>query len=168
MSSTIAERWYRDKWPWLLMAAPAASVFAGVGMLCVAITSNDGLVADDYYKQGLAINQTLSRDRAALAGAYTAHLLFTPELDRVRVSVSGAKAADAVILRLVHPTRAGEDRIITLSARAPGVYEGDIGAIARRRWGVSLEDAAGTWRLNGEWHANNQAALYLTAAKEGG
>src|SRR4051794_32043181 len=109
------------------MIAPAAAVFGGVGMLCVAIVSNDGLVADDYYKQGLAINQTLSRDRTARAGAYTAHLLFTPQLDRVRVTVSGEKPADAVILRFVHPTRAGEDRTIRLSARAPGVYEGDIG-----------------------------------------
>ena len=99
-----------------------AFVLAYTGYVVTQIVSNDGLVADDYYKQGLAINQTLSRDRTARAGAYTAHLLFTPQLDRVRVSVSGAKPPDAVLLRFVHPTRAGEDRTLRLSARAPGVW----------------------------------------------
>ena len=37
----------------------------GLITLWLAITSFDGLVADDYYKQGLAINQTLARADAA-------------------------------------------------------------------------------------------------------
>ena len=54
--------WYREPWPWLLMAGPAAVVVAGFATLWLAVSSNDGLVADDYYKQGLAINQTLQRE----------------------------------------------------------------------------------------------------------
>lgn len=160
--------WYRDKWPWLLMAAPALSVVGGVAMLFVAIASNDGLVADDYYKRGLAINQTLTRDRTAAAGGYRAHLIFTPALDRVRVTVSGARQDAALTLRLVHPTRAGQDHVVNLTARAPGIYEGELTGLQRGRWGVSLEDAAGTWRLSGEWRASADPVLYLEPAKEGG
>ena len=55
----LAKSWYREPWPWLLMMGPAIVIVAGFYTLWLAIQSNDGLVADDYYKRGLAINQTL-------------------------------------------------------------------------------------------------------------
>ena len=39
------------------MIAPAAAVVGGAVMLWLALTTYDGLVSDDYYKEGLAINQ---------------------------------------------------------------------------------------------------------------
>ena len=59
---TGATPWYREPWPWLLMAGPVTVIIAGGFTAWLAVTSSDGLVADDYYKQGLAINQTLERD----------------------------------------------------------------------------------------------------------
>ena len=47
------------------MIAPAVAVVCGAVMLWLAITSYDGLVSDDYYKEGLAINQVLRRDKRA-------------------------------------------------------------------------------------------------------
>ena len=38
----------------------------GAVTIWLAVSSSDGLVADDYYKRGLAINQELRRDQAAL------------------------------------------------------------------------------------------------------
>src|SRR3990170_3926696 len=60
-----AQPWYREPWPWILMAGPAAVVVAGFVTAWLAVRSDDGLVVDDYYKQGLAINQTLGRSDAA-------------------------------------------------------------------------------------------------------
>ena len=40
-------------------------IVAGVYTTVLAFTSSDGLVADDYYKQGLAINKTLKREERA-------------------------------------------------------------------------------------------------------
>ncbi len=162
------EAWYRNKWPWLLMAAPAAAVIGGVGMLLLALATSDGLVADDYYKQGLAINRVLSRTHEAAVGGYRAHLLFTPALDRVRVTLSGASVPAAVTLRLVHPSRAGRDITLALEATAPGIYEGPLAAPEAGRWGVSLEDRDGRWRLTGVWRAPGEPMLYLEPAKEGG
>ena len=59
--------WYREPWPWLLMAGPALVVVAGLTTAWIAVTHEDGLVADDYYKRGLAINQELRRDSAAVS-----------------------------------------------------------------------------------------------------
>lgn len=57
--------WYRQLWPWLIMAPPFVSVIAGIALLWTAISSNDGLVTPDYYKQGIEINQRLTREQAA-------------------------------------------------------------------------------------------------------
>ena len=59
--------WYREPWPWILMAPPAAAVIAGAATVWIAVGSADGLVADDYYKRGLAINQVLALNNGAWA-----------------------------------------------------------------------------------------------------
>ena len=64
--------WYREPWPWLLMAGPAAVLVAGAATTWIAFASADGLVADDYYKQGLAINKRLGREHAAREGGISA------------------------------------------------------------------------------------------------
>jgi hypothetical protein len=57
--------WYRHRWPWLLMSGPAVVVVAGIFTAWLAISRADALVADDYYKQGKAINKDLRRDHEA-------------------------------------------------------------------------------------------------------
>jgi hypothetical protein len=60
-----ATPWYRQLWPWLIMAPPFVSVIAGIALAWTAVVSNDGLVTPDYYKQGIEINQRLTREQAA-------------------------------------------------------------------------------------------------------
>ena len=141
--------WYREPWPWLLMAGPAAVVVAGAITAVLAVTSFDGLVADDYYRQGLAVNREISREDAARALGISATLQFSPDHRRVRVLVAGAEAAPA--LSLVHPTIAGEDQRVALARVAPGIFEGAIRPPPGRRVGLRLEDGEGRWRLHGDW-----------------
>ncbi len=46
--------WYRYKLVWMIIAIPAASVIAGINMIYLAVNTDDGLVVDDYYKEGMA------------------------------------------------------------------------------------------------------------------
>ena len=57
--------WHKQVWPWLLMLPPAISVIGGIAVLCVAVRTNDGLVAEDYYRRGVTINERLARERSA-------------------------------------------------------------------------------------------------------
>ena len=68
LTSTI-DPCYRHRWPWLLMLGPFIVVVAAAVTVYLAVISNDGLVDGDYYKQGLAINQTTARDQSAPAGS---------------------------------------------------------------------------------------------------
>jgi len=151
--------WYREPWPWLIMAGPATVLVAGVYTVWLAVVSNDGLVADDYYKQGLAINQTLGRDRVAQERGFHARLLFSPERDRVRVMMAGAP--EHIRLTLRHPTRAGMDVTAVLNAVAPGVYDAPVPPPVAGRWRVEVEDAGRTWRLAGDWQVPGGLVLDL-------
>ncbi len=151
--TTIAMRaplpWYRQRWPWLLMAGPAIVVVAGFVTLWLAIASNDGLVADDYYKRGLAINRTLERSERAAALGLAAVVDLDPNGAAQVVLTStvpdlGAAPAQ-VRLTLLHPTRAGADRRIDLLRGRDGAYRGEAGVLPPGRWRVGVE--TDEWRL---------------------
>jgi hypothetical protein len=138
-----ASRWYREPWPWLLMAGPAAVLVAGAATTWIAFASADGLVAEDYYKRGLAINRRLAREDAALRLGLSAQI----EIDaKLKVALQGA-APDALLVHLAHATRAGHDLRLRLSPIAPGIYEAQLPALPAGRWRIAIEDPRGTWRI---------------------
>jgi len=151
-TSANTKPWYREPWPWLLMLGPVASVVAGIAMLALALNSEDGLVSDDYYKQGLAINRTLERDALAAVRQYRALALISPEADRIRLNLAGAGSLpDSLRLTLSHPTRSGRDQVLNLQQIRPGWYESGVRQPAAGRWRVILDDQERTWRMSGKW-----------------
>ena len=157
--SMPAQPWYRERWPWILMAGPAIVVVAGLFTAWLAIRSDDGLVVDDYYKRGLAINQTLGRSDTAGRLGIGAELQLAD--GRVRVLLEGLAGSGTPSLRLVHPTRAGMDQSVKLAAVAPGVFEGRLQPPLPGRWHVLLETR--DWRLAGDWTLPAAGAIRLGA-----
>lgn len=155
----VSGPWYRERWPWLLMAGPAAVVVAGTFTAVLAVTSSDGLVSDDYYKAGLAVNQDLRRDRAAAEGHYAAQVMISPDGGRVRVILTGEAMPQKMTLKIVHPTRAGADQSAALAQTGPGIYEAPLQPASAGTWIVVLEGP--DWRLGGNWHAGRESAVRL-------
>lgn len=154
--------WYREPWPWLLMSGPAAVVVAGFVTLWLAIASDDGLVADDYYKQGLTINQTLLRDETAAALGLRGEGMLNPADSRLRLALAGRYPAEKSLrLRISHPTRAGMDQTVVLSQVESGVFESQLPPLAAGRWLLTLENPEKTWRLNGAWQAQQTNSFIL-------
>lgn len=150
--------WYREPWPWLLMAGPAAVVVAGIATTVIAVTSFDGMVADDYYKQGLAINRVIARETAARGLGLSAAIAVGADRTRVRVTLTGEPRPESLRLALVHPTLRGEDQSIVLARGAGGVYEGNLRAPRAGTFHVHLEDGQGRWRLGGSWSTKEDGA----------
>ncbi len=141
--------WYRHRWPWLIMLGPAIVVVAGIYTMWLAVDTDDGLVADDYYKRGLAINRTLERAERAGALGITA-LVDVDDAGRARVALSSTvkdPAATPVTVRLslIHPTRAGHDRRGELVVGPDGDYVGNLPAAGPGRTLVIVE--TDQWRL---------------------
>ena len=136
--------WYREPWPWILMSGPAAVVVAGAATMWIAFHSTDGLVAEDYYRQGLAINKVLAKEEAANHLGISASVRLLP--DRLHVDLRG-EAPPALFVRLAHATHAGYDLRLRLAPVAPGAYEAGLSPLPRGRWQVIIEDPRGTWRI---------------------
>lgn len=154
--------WYREPWPWILMSGPAAAIVAGIITMWIAVTHQDALVTDDYYKEGLAINRTLAREKTAVTLGVQAKLLFAADGAAVRVYLTGREdVPERLVLRFAHATRAGLDQRIEIGRVAGGWYEGQLTPIRDGRWKVMLEDQAGSWRVTGPWVAGDGEALDL-------
>jgi len=156
--------WYREPWPWLLMSGPATVIVAGIYTTVLAFSGTDGLVADDYYKQGLAMNKTLGRGLRAQQLDLAARVNYTAASGQVRVVLTGAQHPPALLLRLTHPTRVGMDQRIELKHLENGVYEAAVNLpTGVNRWNAVLETPE--WRLAGTWGDPVRAELALAPAR---
>ncbi len=150
--------WYREPWPWLLMLGPFVVIIAGIVTAWIAIATSDGLVTEDYYKQGQMVGETLARSRHAEALGLRAGIRLREGAIRVRLeSAKPMTLPNALHVTLSHPTRAGLDQESRLS-RDGDAFVGPIKLPASGHWLVMVEDDAKTWRL--------MSALVLPAANE--
>jgi hypothetical protein len=136
-------RWYREPWPWLLMAGPFIVVVASLTSAWIAVKSDDGVVAQDYYKRGLLINERLKR--AAPDPEYGLGAKITVAADgQVRAHLEGlAHEPQQLRLKLAHP--GAEPEVITLAPGADGDFTGTLPTQVPGRWILTLE--AADWRL---------------------
>ena len=139
--------WYREPWPWILMSGPAAVLVAGAITTWIAVRTSDGLVAEDYYKRGLAINKVLKREEAAQRLGISAQIAL--DARGLRITLRGAQP-EVLFAHLVHATRAGHDLRLRLVRSASGLYASDVPPLPPGRWRISLEDPMATWRVLGE------------------
>ena len=73
----MEQPWYKQFWPWFLIAVPVITMVMGGVLLKLAISTQDSLVVDDYYKEGKAINASLAREREAKRRNITADVSIT-------------------------------------------------------------------------------------------
>ena len=140
-------RWYREPWVWLLILFPSAAVIGGMVTLYLAVTTSDGLVVDDYYKRGKAINRDLARDEAATRYGLMATLDL--QESRIQLALESNSNIQPAELRLsvMHPTQPGRDQVIRLTPIAATVYRGGLATLSKGHWYLQLE--ADDWRLSG-------------------
>lgn len=141
------------KHPWFLFVfgLPAIVVVACFVTLYLAIKSDDGVVADDYYKQGLAINQDLRRDDKAREHGLTAQLDFVGDSVELHLvsnpAASAALAGQPIKLVLQNMGVPAQDQVLTLVPTAQtGVWRSQLTrAPSKGLWQIRLEQA--DWRL---------------------
>lgn len=156
--------WYRQAWPWFLIAVPAVAVIAGVATLWLAVSTSDGLVVDDYYKQGLAIQQTMARSQRAAELGLEAQLHLQAGAFELQLKGRSAEAVpDRVLITFSHPTRAGLDQAMVVEGRE-GRFSGSFRNLVSGRWDIQIEDGARTWRLNGAANIPTETEIRIVPA----
>jgi len=154
--------WYREPFVWMLIAIPGWAVISGFVTLYLASASFDGLVADDYYKQGLEINRSLARDRAATARGLDATLRLDRAAGQVRTNLQASSAPrmpERLRLGLYHATRAGFDREVALERTGARAYAAALPELVPGRWYLELGTAE--WRLTGSLRMPGEGVVRL-------
>lgn len=78
--------WYKQFWPWVLIGLPTSVVIASITTYFLAINGMDSVISKDYYKEGLAINADLTRDKKAVALGLTADIIIDGENVSMKLS----------------------------------------------------------------------------------
>lgn len=159
MSDT--RRWYREPWVWLLISLPMTAVIASMVTIYLAVSTSDGLVVDDYYKRGKAINVDLARDAAAARHELRADIDLDMRNNHVQLLLQGniEPLPETLTLSLLHPTQAGYDQLLSLQHAGDGVYSGAIDEVGRGNWYLQLETVE--WRLSGSMQMPHTGKIVL-------
>ena len=155
--------WYRYKLVWMVIAIPAASVVAGMYLIYLATNTDHSLVVDDYYKKGMAINQSLQRDHAAASLGLSAQLAVESAGNMVRLALDKGTLEgypENLSLHLQHATHAEYDQVLNLVRAPEGQYVGYLKQPIREGvWHVMLSTPE--WRLVDRVHWQNGLNISL-------
>jgi hypothetical protein len=119
------------------MAGPFAVVIASLASAWIAAATDDGVVAEDYYKQGLLINRRLAAIDAEHIHDPAATIGFRAD-GEVRVHLEAGSPPNRLRLTLERPG-AHDSRTIALSMAPDGDWTGRIDVETPGRWIVKLQ-----------------------------
>lgn len=159
--------WYKQFWPWFLIFFPATAVVAGIATIILAVQSDDGLVNDNYYKTGLAINQTLGKKQKAADLNLEANANWDKLTQTITLKLSGdlSELPPRLTMQLAHATRANNDQVVSLFLSPnKNSYTGRVNTVKQGNWIIILEPEEQNWRINGrvtlpkqnKWHMNSK------------
>ena len=158
-----APAWYRQGWPWFLIALPASAVFGGIATFILAVQSPNALVVDDYYRKGLAINQQLHRQAAARDMQLNALLRSDGRQLSLDLSAAAPIADDKVVLQFIHVTRAELDREVILQRQADGLYHATLPELAKGTWNLHLQGDSRSWEIRARLTLDGPFQAYLAS-----
>lgn len=142
-SPADAAPWYRHRWPWFLIAGPAIVVAAGVATAVIAHRSDDGVVAEDYYKRGLLVNKRIAALPPASPPVVT--VVSLDAAGTLRVVPRGPDDEDeSLAVTLSHPAT-GIRETLTLVRAGDGAFTGHVVSMQRGRWIVTYAPRHGQW-----------------------
>ena len=165
--------WYRQFWPWFLIALPGSVVIAGLTTVYIAFKGADNLVNDNYYRDGLAINQRLEQDQRAIQMGLSADVLVDNESGELFLTM---KVSDGntysnteipnqqLFLQLLHPTDEKRDQDLVMTLVGPNRYRVDLEAKLSNRYYLRLlPEPDREWRLNGEMNFSDTHQMTMRA-----
>jgi len=158
--------WYRQAWPWFLIALPASAVFGGIATIILAIQSPNALVVDDYYKEGLAINRQIHRQTTAREMGLNGLLRSDGRQLSLQLSTTEPVIDDSVTLQFIHVTRAELDRVVIMQRQADGSYHAPLPELANGAWNLSLHgNGDHSWEISARLALNGPFQTNLTSSR---
>ncbi len=164
--------WYRQFWPWFIIALPASAVVAGLFTVWLAMQSTDSLAVRSEDGVNVATERNLAAEAEADRRGLRASIEINSESGAVVATMLSGRDVDAqrsLELQLLHPTLAARDMIIELSPAIPlqdgvPVWAGHLLDPPSDRRYVRLSSDG--WLLSAEW--SGAAVIELGGVADGG
>lgn len=138
-----------NAWPLTLCAIPFAAVLFGILMVSVASVFPDDVVVDDYYKEGMAINERLADSEKAVALGISAEIY----LDGERVSAKILGSSNGLHqLSFHHVTDSTQDVTLNLTKQGDRFVAREVSEIQHQLsrpgiWYVDMTGVEQGWRI---------------------
>ncbi len=161
--------WYRQVWFWMVVGPLLFIMMFCAITVSMAFHYSDDVVADNYYKEGRAINQVLEQDEQALALGLTANVRFDHTTNEVLVSIKNSKnLPKKILLFMDHPVKKNKDQHMVLQEIVPGEYRAELAARLEYSWYLSLVPEVdvsrrkqANWLLSGGIDFSKRAEAFL-------
>lgn len=144
---TDTRPWYKEPFVWMLIGVPLSSVIVGSFFIYLAASTKDTLVRDNYYKDGLAINQELKWDKKAKTMDIKLSIVLDGNNAAIKIDNSRQVAPNTLSLKLSHPTLKEKDRDSFLQLTDKNEFKGFIDDLEDGRYYVMVESVEQQWRL---------------------
>lgn len=154
--------WYKQFWPWMLIALPASAVIAGIITIIIATQNSHSMVKEDYYKEGLAINKSI--DRQQLAATLNLEFELTVNDDLVTLLSHKDVEHPVIYLALQHPMTEKLDTTLVLN-RIPGsqTYQAKDASLLAVNYRIRVYPPDQKWELLDRWHPEQSPNKTLKA-----
>ena len=163
--------WHKYPLVWMMLAIPFSAVIMGVVMIWLAIDTDDGLVADDYYKLGLEINRVIKRDKKAAELGLSAIIDFDNSKRIIRLEFDKGLLETfpkSLPLHLQHATRENSDITVLLDHGIGNQYIGHVNkAITEGVWYFVISGQGGDdtgWKLNARSYVRSNHIIKLQSS----
>jgi len=166
MQREDTDPWYRQFWPWFIMALPATAVVAGLYTVWIAMQTTDSLVVQSDDGMNLVTERNTAAEQEASRLGLRALVDINPDTGAILVTVSTAaniELPNSLALRMRHPTMASRDANVELvrampNSRGEASWAGHFITPPSGRHYITLS-SANTWRLSAEWSGQPQIRL---------
>lgn len=158
--------WFKMPIMWLLIGIPASSVVAGIFFITLAVSGKDSLVRDNYYKDGLAINEELSWDKKAVSLDIRMRLSTNADQSELRVFIDNSRAElpNLLQVKFSHPTLKAQDQDALLQRIGnSNEYAGSLERPLNARFYIQIEAAEQEWRVRNDGVLGNNSSLDFIA-----
>ncbi len=155
--------WFRQFWPWFLILLPSTVIIWTLGTVVLFSQHSVSLVSEDYYKEGRAINQDISKLQEAKALGLNA--LVSSDNNELTVVLERGKLEQypALKIKLAHRTLAEKDIEQLVSSDAQGVYRLVLDDSLQGPWFVKITSFDSKWILQGKVNFPTTAAIALNS-----
>jgi len=164
--------WYRQFWPWFIIALPASAVVAGLTTFWIALQTTDSLVVHAVDGVRTAADRQMAAQRLASELDLAAWVEINLETRVVSAAVRAPDLGDlptTLEFELSHPAFADRDQHVTLNRALPDadgnpIWVGHLVTLPNGRYYAVLK-SGDDWRVSAEWQG--ETSLMLRAGGAG-